>query len=358
MSALDFRAMLQQERKKAKMRQKSLEAPLTPLSISSSARTRTTQSKKSSKVDDDVLVRTFTQRLRAVSIPRHSGKAGNILSPGWEDLPDGLRLQNDFFDQSTACEIRRLLWDCVIGFYRNGGYLKDYFLAFSDLDDSEKEGPEYELQKHRTIPFTELNNSRRLVLQVDLSSEDSSIGDSSKNLNSKYLNLLKKEFLIPLAKSCSTEELQYNHVLLNIYPPPPHSLGIMAHTDGPTYESKTTTITLDDNDETGVMEFWRRKSTAEIGQNKPDADLILRLRLPDNSALSFEGAWYEEMLHAIPSSADCLVIDRGSLHYWETEARSDLGNKNDDNYEEEDTCHKKSSRRMGRISLTFRKKKI
>jgi hypothetical protein len=60
-----------------------------------------------------------------------------------------------------------------------------------------------------------------------------------------------------------------NHVLLNEYQP---GQGILPHTDGPLYESRTATLSLSSN---VVIEFSKRLSTSEIGSSTGTSTLEL-----------------------------------------------------------------------------------
>ena len=72
-----------------------------------------------------------------------------------------------------------------------------------------------------------------------------------------------------------------NHVLLNEYQP---SQGILPHTDGPSYSSRTATISLCSS---VVLEFTKRLSTNEIGTNHSGVGTI-QVLLEPGSLIVFE----------------------------------------------------------------------
>eukprot|EP00980_Cylindrotheca_fusiformis_P016965 scaffold5159_cov112-Cylindrotheca_fusiformis.AAC.19 len=72
-----------------------------------------------------------------------------------------------------------------------------------------------------------------------------------------------------------------NHVLLNEYEP---GQGILPHTDGPTYASRTATISLTSS---VILEFAERLSSDEIGQREKDIKRV-QVLLEPGSLIVFE----------------------------------------------------------------------
>lgn len=107
------------------------------------------------------------------------------------------------------------------------------------------------------------------------------------------------------------EETPPNHVLVNDYRP---SEGIMPHTDGPSYLDRTATISIGG---AVILKFRRRLTTDEIGgkQDYPRLDLLLS---GEGSLVVFTGEAYTHYLHSIDEGSDtemttedCINADPG-----------------------------------------------
>ena len=84
-----------------------------------------------------------------------------------------------------------------------------------------------------------------------------------------------------------------NHVLLNEYQP---SQGILPHTDGPLYASRTATLSLGSD---VVLEFSKRLATDEIGATAATAAAAFSILLHANSLIVFEDDAYLNYCHGI-----------------------------------------------------------
>lgn len=87
-----------------------------------------------------------------------------------------------------------------------------------------------------------------------------------------------------------------NHVLCNDYQP---SQGILPHTDGPLYASRTATLSLSSS---VVVEFTKRLLSEEIGTAKQTIQSKLQVLLEAGSLLVFEDDAYMDYCHGIPMS--------------------------------------------------------
>jgi hypothetical protein len=83
-----------------------------------------------------------------------------------------------------------------------------------------------------------------------------------------------------------------NHVLCNEYQP---SQGILPHTDGPLYSSRTATLSFSSS---VVLEFTKRLSSEEIGHVKQEDPI--QILLEAGSLVTFEDEAYLEYCHGIP----------------------------------------------------------
>eukprot|EP00934_Nitzschia_sp_Nitz4_P009211 Nitzschia sp. Nitz4//scaffold105_size73764//54616//55497//NITZ4_005682-RA/size73764-processed-gene-0.23-mRNA-1//-1//CDS//3329532465//9201//frame0 len=111
-----------------------------------------------------------------------------------------------------------------------------------------------------------------------------------------------------------------NHVLLNEYQP---SQGILPHTDGPQYASRTATLSLGSD---VVIEFSRRLATDEIGRDFSSSDIgngakassPFQVLLHANSLIVFEEEAYIGYCHGISmgdfqdvTNETCINADSG-----------------------------------------------
>ena len=100
-----------------------------------------------------------------------------------------------------------------------------------------------------------------------------------------------------------SEEQKPNHILVNAYK---CGQGILAHTDGPFYDSRTATLSLalpegdGGSNQGALMKFARRLKSHEIGVKQPKD--VQEYALRSNSLLVFEGAAYLDHTHAIDES--------------------------------------------------------
>jgi hypothetical protein len=85
-----------------------------------------------------------------------------------------------------------------------------------------------------------------------------------------------------------------NHVLLNDYQP---SQGILPHTDGPLYASRTATLSLGSQ---VVLEFTKRLSSDQIGVVERSDESIVQILLHAGSLIVFQDEAYEKYCHGIP----------------------------------------------------------
>lgn len=84
-----------------------------------------------------------------------------------------------------------------------------------------------------------------------------------------------------------------NHVLLNEYQP---AQGILSHTDGPLYASRTATLSLGSD---VVFEFSKRLATDEIGTSTDETNQSVSIVLHADSLIVFEDDAYLQYCHGI-----------------------------------------------------------
>merc|ERR1711865_853958 len=98
-----------------------------------------------------------------------------------------------------------------------------------------------------------------------------------------------------------------NHVLLNEYNP---GEGILPHTDGPSYEHCTATLSLGSD---AVMEFSKRLKSNEIGttenNNSTNRFRNKQVLLESGSLLVFQGDAYLNYCHEIPMTLQDITTD-------------------------------------------------
>jgi hypothetical protein len=153
----------------------------------------------------------------------------------------------------------------------------------------------------------------------------------------------------------STEEERPNHILINEYDA---GMGIMAHTDGPEYNSKTATISIGDvtttDDERNTTSHCRRSGVL----------LKFTPRLSTNEiGLNCEGT---SPINSYPSSTamEIMLESNGSLVVFQDDAYRNFLHRIDEVEEEytSDLCANSQEgiliRRGYRISITVRHKKI
>lgn len=106
---------------------------------------------------------------------------------------------------------------------------------------------------------------------------------------------LKQIALLLLERGIFTRHEPPNHVLLNEYQP---GQGILPHTDGPSYTSRTATISLASS---VVLEFRRRFASDEIGTKEDEnGNGPIQVLLEAGSMIVFEEDAYLEYCHGIP----------------------------------------------------------
>jgi 2OG-Fe(II) oxygenase superfamily len=109
-----------------------------------------------------------------------------------------------------------------------------------------------------------------------------------------------------------------NHVLLNEYQP---GQGILPHTDGPLYESRTATLSLSSS---VVIEFTKRRSAGEIGVTTAVPSSLERCRNHDTTTSATNALQGAPAPSFMPSSQQQLplqvLLEPGSLLLFEDDA--------------------------------------
>lgn len=100
-------------------------------------------------------------------------------------------------------------------------------------------------------------------------------------------------------------DVSANHVLVNRYDP---GSGILPHTDGPLYAARVAVVSLGAD---AIMDFGRHVDDAETGRRSISCDLSVEL--PANSLCVFEERLYSEFLHSIREVAPTSDARRVSL---------------------------------------------
>ena len=176
--------------------------------------------------------------------------------------------------------------------------------------------------------WTRLRHARRRVALFDGRRDGNGIDTTGNEKANSLLPPPLANIAAALVKAgIFPEETPPNHVLVNDYRP---SEGIMPHTDGPSYLDRTATVSIGGP---VILKFRRRLTTDEIGGKRdyPRLDLLLS---GEGSLVVFTGEAYTHYLHSIDeggdtemTTEDCINADPGFV-----------------------------VKRMHRISLTFRHK--
>ena len=240
MNAIDFASLMKKEKLKARKQ-------------------RNNKNKSNTKNDDAT---------PPIPAPKPTTTTVKSELPPWSHPPSVLSF--DQLNLKTICETNPKTISYSPQTLKNTKPLEDWLLALPSGDSGLEEWKTMSFGKRRVAMFGELSAKLPEPLQ-EIAEE-----------------LVKRGIFPPTEPP--------NHVLLNDYQP---SQGILPHTDGPLYQSRTATLSLVSD---VVLEFTKRLSFDQIGNStrSKQEEAPIQIFLQAGSLIVFEDEAYSDYCHGIP----------------------------------------------------------
>jgi alkylated DNA repair protein alkB family protein 6 len=280
-SAIDFNALLLEERKRARDQRRERKKGAASVSASAIAATTTTTTTTPTCTDGKSPANNWNSTIKPNAfIPSDAVVVSKIESvyylPGWLGPEYGTELKTWLLSLPERM---------MSGGQDRGGSKCAY--NGEENDD--------ELAAASMPCWTTLRHARRRVALFDGRRRDKA-AHATGALPTPLANIA----MALVEAGIFPEDKPPNHVLVNDYRP---SEGIMPHTDGPSYLDRTATISIGGS---VILKFRRRLTTEEIGEGRlyPRLDLLLS---GEGSLVVFTGDAYSRYLHSIGEGADTEV---------------------------------------------------